>query len=320
MDRTGTNIALFLEMMAVERAAARHTLDAYRSDLAGWLAFLKARGRSEQEASEDDVRSYLQATADAGLKATTQARRLAAIRQYHRFLHLEGHRPDDPTLSVDGPRRQRSLPRVLTEEEIEALLAAARIKDGPEGLRLICLLELAYASGLRVSELVGLSMSAFTPDRSALLVKGKGGKERMVPVGRFAREALNRWLEIRPSSRRNRLFPSTGASGHLTRQHVLYLLKRLAPEAGIDPDRISPHVLRHAFATHLLAHGADLRAVQTMLGHADIATTQIYTHVRPERLATVVAEHHPLARTRKKVAEPRPQGVGVTATAKEDQA
>ena len=194
------------------------------------------------------------------------------------------------------------------------------MKEGPEGLRLTCLLELAYASGLRVSELVGLTMSAFAPDRSALLIRGKGGKERMVPVGRFAREALVRWLEIRPADRKNRLFPSAGASGHLTRQHVLYLLKRLAPEAGIDAKRISPHVLRHAFATHLLAHGADLRAVQTMLGHADIATTQIYTHVRPERLAAVVAEHHPLARSTNNVADPRPPGVGVAAAAKEDQA
>jgi integrase/recombinase XerD len=303
MAEIRSSLAPFLEMMAVERGASKNTLDAYRNDLEGWLAFLRTRKRSEADADEDDVRAFLQSTADAGLKATTQARRLAAIRQFHRFLHLEGHRPDDPTLSVDGPRRQRALPRVLAEDEVEALLAAARTKEGPEGLRLTCLLELAYASGLRVSELVGLTLSAFTPDRAALLVRGKGGKERMVPVGRFAREALARWLEIRPADRKNRLFPSTGASGHLTRQHVLFMLKRLAPEAGIDPDRISPHVLRHAFATHLLAHGADLRAVQTMLGHADIATTQIYTHVHPERLATVVTDHHPLARSTRKLAE-----------------
>lgn len=304
MPEGRSSLEPFLEMMAVERGASRHTLDAYRNDLTAWLGFLQGRGRDERSAGEDEVRGFLQFTADAGLKASTQARRLASIRQFHRFLHLEGKRPDDPTLSVEGPRRQRALPRILSEAEMEALLAAARRKEGPEGLRLTCLLELAYASGLRVSELVGLTLSAFTPDRTALLVKGKGNKERMVPVGRFAREALVRWLEIRPADRKNRLFPSNGVSGHVTRQHVLFMLKRLAPEAGIDPERLSPHVLRHAFATHLLAHGADLRAVQTMLGHADIATTQIYTHVQPERLATVVAEHHPLARSTKKMTEP----------------
>ncbi len=304
MAEPRSSVAPFLEMMTVERGASRHTVDAYRNDLGAWLGFLRGRGRTERDAEEDDVRAFLQFTAESGLKASTQARRLAALRQFYRFLHLEGHRADDPTLSIDGPRRQKALPRILTEAEIDALLAAARSKDGPEGLRLVCLLELAYASGLRVSELVGLTLSAFTADRAALLVKGKGGRERMVPVGRFAREALTRWLEIRPVDRKNRLFPSSGASGHITRQHVLFMLKRLAPEAGIDPERISPHVLRHAFATHLLAHGADLRAVQTLLGHADIATTQIYTHVHPERLATVVAEHHPLARHTKKVAEP----------------
>ena len=287
-------------MMAVERGASRHTIDAYRNDLSAWLGFVHARGSDELVADEATVRAFMQATMDAGLKATTQARRLAAIRQFHRFLLLEGRRPDDPTLAVEGPRRERALPRVLSEEEIEALIAAARLKDGPEGRRLLCLLELAYASGLRVSELVGLTLGQFAPDRTAIIVRGKGGKERMVPVGRHAREALKAWLEVRPADRRNRLFPSSGRTGQLTRQHVLYLIKRLALDAGIDPERISPHVLRHAFATHLLTHGADLRAVQTMLGHADIATTQIYTHVRPERLAAVVAEHHPLARGRRR--------------------
>jgi integrase/recombinase XerD len=320
MADSRSSLAPFLEMMAVERGASRHTVAAYRNDLGAWQAFLRQREATEVTASEDDVRAFIRATAEAGMKSATQARRLAALRQFHQFLHLEGKRPDDPTLTVEGPKRERSLPRVLTEEEMEALLAAARAKEGPEGIRLTCLLELAYASGLRVSELVGLTLSAFTPDRTALLVCGKGSKERMVPVGRFAREALLRWLEIRPTDRKHRLFPSNGASGHLTRQHVLYLLKRLAPEAGIDPERISPHVLRHAFATHLLAHGADLRAVQTMLGHADIATTQIYTHVRPERLAAVVAEHHPLARTNKRTAGARPEGTEATAATEEDHA
>ena len=319
MAETRSALLVFLEMMTVERNASRHTIAAYRSDLAAWFDFLCRGARTEVDADESDVRAFLQFTADAGLKATTQARRLAALRQFHRFLHLEHRRSDDPTLSIDGPRRRRSLPRILSEAEIDALLAAARQQDGPEGVRLTCLLELAYASGLRVSELVGLTLSAFSRDRAAILVKGKGGKERMVPVGRYARDALQRWLEIRPSDKKNRLFPSNGASGHLTRQHLLYLLKRLAPAAGIDPERISPHVLRHAFATHLLAHGADLRTVQTMLGHADIATTQIYTHVQPERLAAVVTEHHPLARPQMKVALPPLVRVGVAPSAAEEE-
>ena len=286
-------------MLLVPPQSSFHCVDVDGDDKVTGIEVVK----NELVADEAAVRGFMQATMDAGLKATTQARRLAAIRQFHRFLLLEGRRPDDPTLAVEGPRRERALPRVLSEEEIEALIAAARLKDGPEGRRLLCLLELAYASGLRVSELVGLTLGQFAPDRAAIIVRGKGGKERMVPVGRHAREALKAWLEVRPADRRNRLFPSTGRTGQLTRQHVLYLIKRLALDAGIDPERISPHVLRHAFATHLLTHGADLRAVQTMLGHADIATTQIYTHVRPERLAAVVTEHHPLAHGRKRPEE-----------------
>ena len=293
-------IDAFLEMMAAERGASRHTLDAYRRDLADFAAFLVRRGGSLPEATAETIRDYLAALAEAGLRASTTARRLAAIRQYFKFLYLEGRRPDDPSAQIDRPRQGRRLPKLLEVEEIEALIAAARARDGSDGVRLTALLELFYATGMRVSELAGLPLSAVTGDRTVLTVRGKGSKERMVPVGRAAQEALAAWLAVRPTyvvapSRARWLFPSRGRGGHLTRQRVAQLLKALAPEAGIDQARISPHVLRHAFASHLVANGADLRAVQTMLGHADIATTQIYTHVQAERLAAVVAQHHPLA-------------------------
>jgi integrase/recombinase XerD len=292
----------FLEMMAAERGAARHTLDAYRRDLADFAAFLGRTGKSLPAAAADDIRGYLAALAGDGLLPSTTARRLAAIRQYFRFLFLDGARPDDPSAQVDRPRQGRRLPKLLAVAEIEALIAAARGRDGPDSLRLVALLELLYATGLRVSELAGLPLSALAPDRSVLTVRGKGDKERMVPIGGAARAALAAWLVVRPAyvtdaGRARWLFPSRSRSGHLTRQRVAQLLKALAPEAGLDAARISPHVLRHAFASHLVANGADLRAVQAMLGHADISTTQIYTHVQAERLAAVVSRHHPLART-----------------------
>ncbi|MGD9508091.1 MAG: site-specific tyrosine recombinase XerD [Geminicoccaceae bacterium] len=294
------DIDAFLEMMAAERGASRHTLDAYRRDLADFAGFLARRGGSLSGATAEAIRDYLAALTEAGLRASTTARRLAAIRQYFRFLYVEGRRADDPSAQIDRPRQGRRLPKLLEVEEIEALIAAARAREGPDGVRLTALLELFYATGMRVSELAGLPLSAVTSDRTVLTVRGKGGKERMVPVGRAAQEALAAWLAVRPGyviepSRARWLFPSRGRGGHLTRQRVAQLLKALAPEAGIDPARISPHVLRHAFASHLVANGADLRAVQAMLGHADIATTQIYTHVQAERLAAVVAQHHPLA-------------------------
>ena len=291
----------FLEMMAAERGAARHTLDAYRRDLADFAGFLARRGIALQATAGDDIRAYLAALAGDGLKPATTARRLAAIRQYFRFLFLEGGRSDDPSAQIDRPRQGRRLPKVLAVAEIEALIAAAREREGPDGLRLTALLELFYATGLRVSELVGLPLSALAPDRAVLTVRGKGDKERMVPIGRAGREALAAWLPVRTyyvdgPGRARWLFPSRSRGGHLTRQRAAQLLKALAPEAGLDAARISPHVLRHAFASHLVANGADLRAVQAMLGHADIATTQIYTHVQAERLAAVVNQHHPLAR------------------------
>lgn len=298
---------LFLEMMAVERGAARHTLDAYRRDLDDYGRFLQGRSLRAETADSAAVRSYLNELSHRGMAASTAARRLSAIRQFHRFVYLEGGRPDDPTQTIDGPRRQRPLPRLLDQAEIEALIAAARRREGPQGLRLVAILELLYATGLRASELMALPLSALGSDRRVLVVRGKGGKERLVPVGRAAAEALNAYLAVRdtftrPGRGSPYVFPSRARQGHLTRQRLAQLLRELAPEAGLDPGRISPHVLRHAFASHLLAGGADLRAVQLMLGHADIATTEIYTHVQGERLAAAVREHHPLARRRASVA------------------
>ncbi len=291
----------FLEMLAVERGASRHTLDAYRRDLDKARLFLAGRAVSLEEAREEDLRAFLQAETRSGRRASTLARRLSALRHYFRFLYLEGRRSDDPAAGLDAPRRERPLPRLLSEAEVLALIEAARADPSPAGVRLLTLLELLYAGGLRVSELVGLPLSALAADRSHLLVRGKGGKERIVPIGAPARASLERWLALRPAfvagPRSARfLFPSRGREGHLTRQRVLQLLKALAPSAGIDPARISPHVLRHAFATHLLERGADLRAVQALLGHADVATTQVYTHVQTRRLRAVVEAHHPLAR------------------------
>jgi integrase/recombinase XerD len=290
----------FLEMLAVERGASRHTLAAYARDLEDAARFLERRGLSLEAAGSDDLRAWLGHLDAQGLKSATIARKLSALRQYCRFLYLERVRPDDPSLHLDRPRRSRSLPRYLSEGEVTALIAAAEARPGAEGLRLMAILELLYATGLRISELVGLPIAALAADRQSLRVRGKGDKERMVPIGGHAREALARWLEHRAGldlapAQRHWLFPSRGRQGHLTRQRVAQLLDGLALEAGIDPKRLSPHVLRHAFASHLLAHGADLRTVQAMLGHADIATTQIYTHLQPERLAEVVATYHPLA-------------------------
>jgi integrase/recombinase XerD len=294
----------FLEMMVAERGAARHTIDAYRRDLRSYQAFLNRRELECETADVAAVRAWLASLASEGQSAATMARRLSAIRQLHRFLYLEGARPDDPTQTIEGPRQQRPLPKVLDEAEITALIEAARQRADAEGLRLMACLELLYATGLRVSELVSLPLSALAPDRSLLTVLGKGGKERIVPIGGAARAALEAYLGVRERflghpKAGSYLFPSRARTGHLTRQRLTQLLKELAVQAGIDPARLSPHVLRHAFASHLLAGGADLRAVQMMLGHADIATTQVYTHVQGDRLAAAVHAHHPLARTRR---------------------
>ncbi|MBL27748.1 MAG: recombinase XerD [Rhodospirillaceae bacterium] len=297
---TAPAVEAFLEMMSAERGAAPNTLAAYRRDLEDFVRFVEGRGRSGSDAAEDEIRAYMASLSAAGYSARTAARRLSAVRQFHRFLFEDGRRDDDPSAAVDAPRRGRSLPKILSEEEVEALLAAARRREGRDGVRMVALLEVLYATGLRVSELVGLPMSALRGELGVLMVAGKGGRERMVPLGGPAADALAAYLELRsaflPGDRPSRwLFPSRSASGHLTRQRFAQLLKETALDAGVDPAKLSPHVLRHAFASHLLAHGADLRAVQTMLGHADISTTQIYTHVLAERLQTLVRTHHPLA-------------------------
>jgi integrase/recombinase XerD len=299
----------FLEMMVAERGASRHTIDAYRRDLASYEQFLDKRDLQCETADTAAVRAWLAQLSGEGLSPATMARRLSAIRQLHRFLYLEGARADDPTQTIEGPRQQRPLPKLLAAVEISALIEAARLRADAEGLRLMACLELLYATGLRVSELVTLPLAALAPDRSLLTVLGKGGKERMVPIGRAARAALAAYLEVRERflGRHAKvsfyLFPSRSRAGHLTRQRLTQLLKELAGQAGIDPARLSPHVLRHAFASHLLAGGADLRAVQMMLGHADIATTQIYTHVQGDRLAAAVRAHHPLARAQRRASE-----------------
>lgn len=286
----------------VERGASRHTIDAYRRDLDDYQRYLTRQGMSGENADSEVIRGFLSSLANAGLAATTQARKLSAIRQYHRFLFLENHRTDDPTQTLESPKQPRSLPKLLNAAEIDALIEAARNKPGAEGMRLLACLELLYATGMRVSELLALPLSAIAPDHRSLIVFGKGAKERMVPVGRSAREALADYLSVRDGFLKQRakgsrfLFPSRSKEGHLTRQRLTQLLKELAVDAGIEPSRLSPHVLRHAFASHLLAGGADLRAVQMMLGHADIATTEIYTHVQGERLAAAVRDHHPLGR------------------------
>jgi integrase/recombinase XerD len=249
----------------------------------------------------------------ASAAASSQARRLSALRQYFAFLYAEALRRDDPTAAIDSPRRAQALPKILSQADIEKLIRAARedAKKSDEGVRLLCMVEILYASGLRVSELVTLPFAAARSRNTFLLVKGKGGKERMVPLNPAARESIREYLKVRheflsPAVRGSEryLFPSRGREGHLTRRRAHQLLKALAVKAAIDPEKLSPHVLRHAFATHLVEGGADLRSVQTLLGHADIATTQIYTHVASERLKATVTAAHPLSRARKKRKKP----------------
>jgi integrase/recombinase XerD len=300
------HLETFLEMLSAERGAAVHTLDAYRRDLLDYAGFLRKRGRSFEHATPADIRAYLATLSGAGLKASTQARRLSAMRQLHRFLLDEDIRSDDPTSAIESPKRARPLPKIVSEAQTQALIDAAAALEGPEAIRLLCIIELLYASGLRVSELVTLPLAALTGERRMIIVKGKGKRERLVPLGTPARESIKAYLAVRarflPKQEKAQrfLFPSRGIEGHLTRRRVAQLLKDLAVKAGVDPRKLSPHVLRHAFATHLVSHGADLRSVQQLLGHADIATTEIYTHVESERLKRLVAEKHPLAVRRKR--------------------
>jgi len=298
------HVVSFIEMLRAERNAADNTVEAYRRDLADFIAFLAGRGGALETADAPAIRAYLARLDRAGMAPRTAARRLSAIRQFFRFLIGDGIRSDDPVAVIDGPRQGRPLPKLLSEAEVGRLLAAARAVDGPDGRRLVALLELLYATGLRVSELVALPVAAVMRDQRVLVVRGKGGKERMIPLHDAARAAITAWLAARSQelAKRGRgatspwLFPSHGASGHLTRHRFGQLLKELAIAAGLDRSKVSPHVLRHAFASHLLDHGADLRSVQQMLGHADIATTQIYTHVQNDRLRRLVEAAHPLAR------------------------
>ena len=292
-------VEAFLEMMAVERDASPHTLTAYARDLADAEAGIAGGLMRGDEAG---VEAWYTDLGRRGLSPATQARRRSAVRQFYRFALGEGWRADDPSRRLDAPKQGRSLPRTLSGDEVERLLTAAATRDGAAGLRLVALVELAYASGLRVSELLGLKVEAVRRDPAFLIVRGKGGKERLAPLNASAREAVKAWLIARDAARPERapdspwLFPSASARGHLTPRRFAQLLDQAAVDAGIEPARVSPHVLRHAFATHLLEGGADLRVVQTLLGHADIATTQIYTHVATDRLAQVVRDKHPLAR------------------------
>lgn len=300
-------VSVFLEAQAAELDAAENTRLAYARDLKAFVEWLGVE-RSLRTATQTDVEDHLVDLDASGMSRATRARRLSAIRQFYRFSYEEGWREDNPAAQIKGPKKQKRLPKTLSEAEVDALLAAAgRLGTETERLRNTCLLELLYATGMRVSELVSLPVQAARGDPRMLLVRGKGGKERMVPLSPPAREALAVWLEQRDRaeelSRIERgvapsrfLFPSHGRSGHLTRHRFYGLIKELSVEAGVDPTRVTPHVLRHAFATHLLSRGADLRVIQTLLGHADVATTEIYTHVVEERLKSLVLDHHPLAR------------------------
>ncbi|PWC34409.1 site-specific tyrosine recombinase XerD [Azospirillum sp. TSO35-2] len=303
---TSPHVDAFLDMLTAERGAAVNTRLAYERDLADLGRWLAQRGLPLEDAGTEDLRAYLAVQSKEGAPRTV-ARRLSALRQFYRFLLAEGRRVDDPASPLDSPKQGRPLPKILTEAEVTAMIATAEARGGAEGLRLVALLEVLYATGLRVSELVGLPMTAIMRDGRGLLVRGKGGKERMVPLSDPALTALAAYIPLRghfvvPSAGAEAapspfLFPSrSSGEGHLTRQRFAQILKQLAIDSGIDPEKVSPHVLRHAFATHLLDHGADLRSVQKMLGHADIATTQIYTHVVTERLKRVMHDHHPLAR------------------------
>lgn len=301
-------ISTFLAATAAELDAARNTQLAYGRDLKDFADWLDRRGLTFAAADRGAVEGYLISCEAAGLSKATRARRLSSIRQLYRFAHEEGWREDNPALRISGPGAAKSLPKTLEVAEVARLIEAARNKGrtDEERLRNTALLELLYATGMRVSELVSLPVAALRGDPAMILVRGKGGKERMVPLSTPARAALRAWLTVRDGAEERArksgiapsryLFPGPGAAGHLTRQHLHLMLKDISVLAGISPSKVTPHTLRHAFATHLLAGGADLRVIQTLLGHADLATTEIYTHVLDEHLKSLVLDHHPLAR------------------------
>ena len=292
-------------MMAVERAAAGNTLKNYGRDLARFARFVSTRGERLETAGASDIAAWLSELEATGLAASTAALKVSALRQFYQFLYGEGYRADNPSAAVDRPKTRRPLPKILSREEVEALFASAVESDTPAGLRMTAMLEIIYAAGLRVSELVSLPLAAVRRGERAVIVKGKGDKERLAPLTIQAVEAIDAYLAVRdrfaPSGGAAKasarwLFPSRGKTGHITAARFAQLLKELAVSAGVPPERVSPHVLRHAFATHLLEGGADLRSVQQMLGHADITTTQIYTHVAQDRLRELVFSRHPLAK------------------------
>jgi integrase/recombinase XerD len=300
-ERTSGALGLFLEMMAVERDAAANTLKNYGRDLKRFDTFASGRGETLESAGADDIAAWLAVLDKAGLSAATAALKVSALRQFYHFLYAEGLRGDNPTASIDRPRTKRPLPKFLTVEETTRLMDAAGEGEEPKSARLKAMVETLYGAGLRVSELVSLPLAAFRKGQPYLIVRGKGGKERMAPLGGAAASALEDYLAVRAAflpegASSFWLFPSRGKSGHVTAARFAQLLKDLAVKAGVEPSRLSPHVLRHAFATHLLDGGADLRSVQQMLGHADITTTQIYTHVSQDRLKDLVFTKHPLAR------------------------
>ena len=310
MVEAAAHIEAFLAMLSAERGAAVNTIEAYRRDIHDFAEFLRKRDSSLATAATADVSAYFRSAAAAGLKPASRARRLSAVRQLYKFLVAEGLTANDPTLGHTRPRKDRALPKTLNVAEVDRLIAAAAKRaeaaKGPDlrrAVRLYCLLEMLYATGMRVSELVTLPRSVLRGDERVLTIRGKGGRERLVPLNASARKALDRYLRLgsddgdglAPTVATKWLFPSRGAHGHVTRQRFGQDLKDLAVEAGLAPGRVSPHVLRHAFASHLLDRGADLRSLQQLLGHADISTTEIYTHVLEERLKKLVHEHHPLA-------------------------
>ena len=309
-ERTASAMAIenFLDMMGAERGASRNTLSAYRRDLLDFAGALSSSGQSIRDADHPAVKRYLAGLGASGLAPSSQARKLSALRQFYGFLFTEGIRGDDPTNAIEAPKRGRVLPKILSQDDVGKLIDAARAgtakeKKNAEAVRLLCMIEILYAAGLRVTELVTLPLAAVRGKQGFIYVRGKGNKERITPLNRSARDAIDAYLEIRAvflqkdAKGENRfLFPSRGALGHITRRRCHQMLKELAVRAGVNPYKLSPHVLRHAFATHLVEGGADLRSVQTMLGHADIGTTQIYTHVASDRLTATVHAAHPLAR------------------------
>jgi len=288
-------IESFLEMMSAERASAQNTLDAYRRDLDDWEINLKSARQSLLTAGTGHLEAILARWRTKGLAPSTAARKLSALKQFYLFLQVDNLREDNPAHTLRGPKQGRPLPKILSEGDVDNLFKAAELNNSSKGLRLICLLEILYAGGLRVSELVSLKTLAAQRRDDCLMIKGKGGRERLVPLTGAAVRSVAAWIKVRGDNDSPYLFPSTGKLGHMTRERFAQLLKQLAIDAGLPPSKISPHVLRHAFATHLLARGADLRSVQKLLGHADISTTQIYTHVLDERMKELVQTKHPLA-------------------------